>query len=122
MWVVETAGVWASSRSVCLGGANGGSHLGFLPLQTPGRQAVKEREAHVTPECEVSRRHQKRRELGLGDRGGWVEGQLEPEAGAEVSGNGRDSDSTQSLVGLDGGGGTLRMYGGGMESCGRKLS
>ena len=120
MWVGETAGVWASSRLACLGGAKGGSHLGFLPLQTPGRQAVKEREAHVTPECEVSRRHQKRRELGLGDRGG--EGQREPEAGAEVSGNGRASDSTQSLVGLDGVGGTLRRDGGDMESCGGKLS
>ena len=48
--------------------------------------------------------------------------QREPEAGAEVSGNGRDSDSTQSLVGLDGVGGTLRRYGGGMESCGGELS
>ena len=46
------------------------------------------------------------------------EGQREPEAGAEVSGNGRDSDSTQSLVGLDGVGGTLRRDGGDMESCG----
>ena len=71
---MENTGVWASSRSACLGGAKGGSHLGFLPLQTPGRQAVKEREARVTPECEVSRRHQKRRELGLGDRGGSVSG------------------------------------------------
>ena len=50
------------------------------------------------------------------------EGQREPEAGAEVSGNGRDSDSTQSLVGLDGVGGTLRRDGATWSLAGGKLS